>query len=66
MNSEQEIFAFLGSPGPRSAREGFDSLGAESWAQRAREELSAAGVPSRPTSPAPCSLLSALPAADEW
>ena len=43
----------------RSAREGFDSLGAESWAQRAREELSAAGVPSRAPSPAPWSSLSA-------
>ena len=43
----------------RSAREGFDSLGAESWARRAREELSAAGVPSRAPSPAPWSSLSA-------
>jgi ATP/maltotriose-dependent transcriptional regulator MalT len=43
----------------RSAREGFDSLGAESWAQRAREELSAAGLPSQAPAPALWSSLSA-------
>jgi tetratricopeptide (TPR) repeat protein len=31
----------------RAAREGFDGLGAGPWAERAREELRAAGVPSR-------------------
>jgi DNA-binding CsgD family transcriptional regulator len=43
----------------RSAREGFDSLGAESWAQRARAELSEAGVPSLAPNPALWSSLSA-------
>jgi DNA-binding NarL/FixJ family response regulator len=35
----------------RAARDGFDSLGASSWAGRARDELRAAGVPS--PAPAP-------------
>jgi DNA-binding CsgD family transcriptional regulator len=43
----------------RAAREGFDSLGAEPWAERAREELRAAGVPSRTPAPALWSSLSA-------
>ena len=36
----------------RAARDGFDSLGAGPWAERAREELRAAGVPSRAPTPA--------------
>ena len=43
----------------RAAREGFDSLGAGNWAERAREELSAAGVPSRGPAPTAWSSLSA-------
>jgi DNA-binding CsgD family transcriptional regulator/tetratricopeptide (TPR) repeat protein len=43
----------------RAAREGFDSLGAGPWAERAREELRAAGVPSRAPAPAVWSSLSA-------
>jgi DNA-binding CsgD family transcriptional regulator len=43
----------------RAAREGFDSLGAGPWAERAREELRAAGVPSRAPTPAVWSSLSA-------
>ena len=43
----------------RAAREGFDSLGAGSWAERAREELRAAGVPSRAPTPTVWSSLSA-------
>ena len=43
----------------RAAREGFDSLGAGPWAERAREELRAAGVPSRPPTAAVWSSLSA-------
>ena len=43
----------------RAAREGFDSLGAGLWAQRAREELRAAGVPSRAPTPTAWSSLSA-------
>jgi DNA-binding CsgD family transcriptional regulator len=43
----------------RAAREGFDSLGAEPWARRAREELSAAGLPSHAPTPALWSSLSA-------
>jgi len=43
----------------RTAQEGFDSLGAGPWAERAREELRAAGVPSRAPAPAVWSSLSA-------
>jgi DNA-binding CsgD family transcriptional regulator len=43
----------------RAAREGFDSLGAAVWAERAREELRAAGVPSRAPTPTAWSALSA-------
>jgi DNA-binding CsgD family transcriptional regulator len=43
----------------RAAQEGFDSLGAGQWAERAREELRAAGVPSREPSPTVWSSLSA-------
>jgi DNA-binding NarL/FixJ family response regulator len=43
----------------RAARDGFDSLGAGPWAERAREELRAAGVPSRTPAPAVWSSLSA-------
>ncbi len=43
----------------RAAREGFDSLGAGLWAERAREELRAAGVPSRAPTPTVWSSLSA-------
>jgi DNA-binding CsgD family transcriptional regulator len=43
----------------RAAREGFDSLGAGPWAERAREELGAAGVPSRAPAPTVWSTLSA-------
>jgi DNA-binding CsgD family transcriptional regulator len=43
----------------RAAREGFDSLGAGPWAERAREELRAAGVPSHPPTAAVWSSLSA-------
>jgi len=43
----------------RSAREGFDSLGALPWAERAREELRAAGVPSHAPAPMVWSSLSA-------
>jgi ATP/maltotriose-dependent transcriptional regulator MalT len=43
----------------RAAREGFDSLGAGPWAERAREELRAAGVPSRAPTPTAWSSLSA-------
>jgi DNA-binding CsgD family transcriptional regulator len=43
----------------RAAREGFDSLGAGPWAERAREELAAAGVPSRAPAPTVWSTLSA-------
>jgi DNA-binding CsgD family transcriptional regulator len=43
----------------RAAREGFDSLGAGLWAERAREELRAAGVASRAPSPTVWSSLSA-------
>ena len=43
----------------RAAREGFDSLGAGPWAERAREELRAAGVPSRAPAPTAWSSLSA-------
>ena len=43
----------------RAAREGFDSLGAGLWAERAREELRAAGVPSRAPTPTAWSSLSA-------
>ena len=43
----------------RSARDGFDSLGARPWAERAREELRAAGVPSRTPAPAVWDSLSA-------
>jgi DNA-binding CsgD family transcriptional regulator len=42
----------------RAAREGFDSLGAEPWARRAREELRAAGFPSQAPAPAVWSSLS--------
>jgi ATP/maltotriose-dependent transcriptional regulator MalT len=43
----------------RAARDGFDSLGAGPWAERAREGLRAAGVPSRAPAPAVWSSLSA-------
>ncbi len=43
----------------RAAREGFDSLGAGPWAERAREELRHAGVPSRAPAPTVWSSLSA-------
>ena len=43
----------------RAAREGFDSLGAGPWAERAREELRAAGVLSRAPAPTAWSSLSA-------
>jgi DNA-binding NarL/FixJ family response regulator len=43
----------------RAARDGFDSLGARLWAERAREELRAAGVPSREPAPTVWSSLSA-------
>ena len=43
----------------RAARDGFDSLGARPWAERARDELRAAGVPSRAPAPAVWSSLSA-------
>ncbi len=43
----------------RAARDGFDSLGAGLWAERAREELRAAGVPSREPAPTVWSALSA-------
>ena len=43
----------------RAARDGFDSLGAGPWAERAREELRAAGVPSRTPAPTAWSSLSA-------
>ena len=43
----------------RAARDGFDSLGAGSWAERAREELRAAGVPSGAPTPTVWSSLSA-------
>jgi DNA-binding CsgD family transcriptional regulator len=43
----------------RAARDGFDSLGAGMWAERAREELRAAGVPSRAPAPMVWSSLSA-------
>ena len=43
----------------RAARDGFDSLGAGSWAVRAREELRAAGVPSGAPAPTVWSSLSA-------
>ena len=43
----------------RAAREGFDSLGAGPWAERAREELRAAGVPSHPPTAVVWSSLSA-------
>ncbi len=43
----------------RAAREGFDSLGAGPWAERARDELRAAGVPSRAPAPTAWSSLSA-------
>ncbi|HEX4291918.1 MAG TPA: AAA family ATPase [Trebonia sp.] len=43
----------------RAAREGFDSLGAGPWAERAREELAAAGVPSHAPAPTLWSTLSA-------
>jgi DNA-binding CsgD family transcriptional regulator len=43
----------------RAARDGFDSLGAAPWAERAREELRAAGVPSRTPAPAVWGSLSA-------
>jgi DNA-binding CsgD family transcriptional regulator len=43
----------------RAAREGFDSLGAAPWAERARDELRAAGVPSHPATAAVWSSLSA-------
>jgi DNA-binding CsgD family transcriptional regulator len=43
----------------RAAREGFDSLGADPWAERAREELRAAGVPGRAAGPTAWSSLSA-------
>lgn len=43
----------------RAASEGFDSLGAGSWAERAREELRASGVPSRAPTPTVWSSLSA-------
>jgi DNA-binding NarL/FixJ family response regulator len=43
----------------RAARDGFDSLGARLWAGRAREELRAAGVPSREPAPTVWSSLSA-------
>jgi ATP/maltotriose-dependent transcriptional regulator MalT len=43
----------------RAAREGFDGLDAGPWAERAREELRAAGVPSRAPTPTVWSSLSA-------
>jgi len=43
----------------RAARDGFDHLGARQWADRAREELRAAGVPSPAQGPTPWSALSA-------
>ena len=43
----------------RAAREGFDGLGAGPWAERAREELRAAGVPGRAAGPTVWSSLSA-------
>jgi DNA-binding CsgD family transcriptional regulator len=43
----------------RAARDGFDSLGAPPWAERARGELRAAGVPSRTPAPAVWDSLSA-------
>ena len=43
----------------RAAREGFDSLGAGPWAERARDELRAAGAPSRAPTPTLWSALSA-------
>jgi hypothetical protein len=43
----------------RAARDGFDSLGALPWAERARDELRAAGVPSRAPAPMVWSSLSA-------
>jgi DNA-binding CsgD family transcriptional regulator len=43
----------------REARTGFDGLGAGPWAERAREELRAAGVPSRAPAPAVWNALSA-------
>jgi DNA-binding CsgD family transcriptional regulator len=43
----------------RAAREGFDSLGAGPWAERAREELRAAGVLGRAAGPTVWSSLSA-------
>ncbi len=43
----------------RAAQEGFDSLGARLWAERAREELRASGVPSRAPTPTVWSSLSA-------
>jgi ATP/maltotriose-dependent transcriptional regulator MalT len=43
----------------RTAQEGFDSLGAGPWAKRAREELRAAGVPSRAPAPTVWGSLSA-------
>jgi DNA-binding NarL/FixJ family response regulator len=43
----------------RAARDGFDSLGAGLWAERAREELRAAGVPSPAPAPTVWSSLSA-------
>jgi len=43
----------------RAASEGFDSLGADLWAERARDELRAAGVPSRAQAPAVWTSLSA-------
>jgi DNA-binding CsgD family transcriptional regulator len=42
----------------RTALEGFDSLGARLWADRARDELRIAGVPSRPPAPEMWSSLS--------
>ena len=42
----------------RAARDGFDSLGASAWADRARDELRAAGVPSPASAPAAWSGLS--------
>jgi ATP/maltotriose-dependent transcriptional regulator MalT len=43
----------------RAARDGFEGLGAEVWAERAREELRVAGVPSFASAPAVWSSLSA-------
>jgi DNA-binding CsgD family transcriptional regulator len=43
----------------QAALDGFDSLGAQMWAERAHEELRAAGVPSHASAPAAWSSLSA-------